>query len=1099
MAEPMSMNPPDMTFERLKFVVENPNHPLYPYYSLLGIEDILCKCHCNEPYDPAATYALADGLSHVCPQFNAAFEVYGFIGRGNSGYVFSGRLRPQPDRPQEHHCAIKMQVHHHRRDPHEWTDLIRLDFDHPNIHDRRAIVHRENLKMWLLRGSPYVNSIVAGYSHHAYTMTVMQIFGVDMQDILENPPTAANQRATPSCAGSWMLSNFFREQFEEVHVCKVYSHLLNGLAFCNERGVIHRDISPRNYLIEEDYSAQWIDFDTAILDNSKIGAPGPGLDNIYLIDWGCELEIDPVLASRLIAYQGLGRPEEARQVMHTVLTQNPTVYSNWRFGVMMYQTLHGKGAWEDPFLNRSMLFKDDDDERFLERHERRLRVMRNPLAVSERLSQDAADALQAQLARSEEDRPSITELTTFPWFQGWYQRAFTSLTLEPTYWRRLTRSTYRLPDQPLLHADGARWKSLYQRLLTESRVYTWGQTRNGACGISFEQPDSSGRSRMPSGVAWPTEMDVTRDLDPVVDLQCGGWSTTVLTSKGDLYTAGLINGLLHPVSTEDRSLRRLAYPAVFAEEDPATTLSQFSAGRSHVLGLADTGRIWLWTSKNNPARHIQFVGFETADNIDPATSSRYNSRLPRATRVVAGWNRSSAYFPGKGIVVWTPAVIIDDRNRLEAVNARDDKFFVDAEPVPDTGYIRPRGNARESSTTDTDGICSTIGQVVNHVILEGFVVFLTDLGKVFSAVIDPQDSGHPMELGGFEPSAGRAKMSEINGSFRSFAVFNTDGDIVVGDTDLLNRTLEARAATAELSITDEAYPKGTRPPEIQNRGIISLAFGDWHRMALTASGHILAFGKESDWCGCLGLGIGGIPFIRGVSWRRHFGSMELQAPPQGRRVWFSPEQHEWLRFLSNLSSEVQFASPLSAANPNPRTKLGDWIEAVGADWDMHPNLDTPNLPPALDLTPDHHNDHNHHQPQQQQQQQQQQPWGHGQPAYMALKVSAAGWHCGALVLANRARIDRMHEAHKGFLPRNSNNTRENLSLFGWVATAWENRYGGDDPPPSRVEDAVRDHKFGSSHVYYYSARKPAELERSLPPEALHPLSVPQFDETVHTD
>ncbi|KAI9806205.1 MAG: hypothetical protein M1825_006320 [Sarcosagium campestre] len=557
------------------------------------------------------------------------------------------------------------------------------------------------------------------------------------------------------------------------------------------------------------------------------------------------------------------------------------------------------------------------------------------------------------------------------------------------------------------------------------------------------------RSSWRPDTTYPTELDVMMELDPIVDLQCGGWSTTVLTIKGELYMTGLMNGVLNPwfmTDEEEKSLRRLAYPAVYAAiaaakgDDPVpdTTIAQFSSGRSHVLGLADSGMIWLWTSKIDPARHIQFVGFDMAD-----------SHLPRATRVVAGWNRSSAYFPGKGIVVWAPAVIIDDR---QEVNALGDVFFVDAKPVPDTGYVRPRGNnARDSLRDSHDGIGNTIGQVVNHVILEGFLVYLTDLGKVFAAIIDPSEhtaARGSIELAGFEPSTtDRSKMSEITGSFRNFAVFNVDGDIVVGDTDLLIRSFEAREANNKISISDDEYPKASRPAEIQNRGIISLAFGDWHRMALTASGHILAFGEEtSSSQGRLGLGSAGKTRLRGDT-------------SKGRRIWFSAEQHEWLRHLAgDLDTQFRYGFLVPGSRTfNLPSKLGDWIDAVGADWDMHPNLDSPD-----------------------------QTWGQGQPAYMALKVSAAGWHSGALVLVNRDRVDRLYRAHKKFLP--PQNTKHYFE-WGWHLLDLDDS-GSDSVPPLGPEMAVRARHAGFRHAYYHSDRQAAELERSLPPEALHPMTLP---------
>jgi hypothetical protein len=40
-------------------------------------------------------------------------------------------------------------------------------------------------------------------------------------------------------------------------------------------------------------------------------------------------------------------------------------------------------------------------------------------AISESLSQDCRDVLQATLSREKSERPSLDELSTFPWFSRW--------------------------------------------------------------------------------------------------------------------------------------------------------------------------------------------------------------------------------------------------------------------------------------------------------------------------------------------------------------------------------------------------------------------------------------------------------------------------------------------------------------------------------------------------------------------------------------------------------------------------------------------------------------------------------------------------------
>jgi len=43
-----------------------------------------------------------------------------------------------------------------------------------------------------------------------------------------------------------------------------------------------------------------------------------------------------------------------------------------------------------------------------------------------------------------------------------------SIRLDPAYWSYATRSTFRIPNQPVVQHDGQRWQKMYRRLLTVS-------------------------------------------------------------------------------------------------------------------------------------------------------------------------------------------------------------------------------------------------------------------------------------------------------------------------------------------------------------------------------------------------------------------------------------------------------------------------------------------------------------------------------------------------------------------------------------------------------------------------------------------------------
>lgn len=86
---------------------------------------------------------------------------------------------------------------------------------------------------------------------------------------------------------------------------------------------------------------------------------------------------------------------------------------------------------------------------------------------------------------------------------------------------------------------------------------------------------------------------------------------------------GIFNGM---VDNGYSPLKRMlifpsAYPTTTASRyEPSTAIQQCSAGRSHIIGLADNGNVWLWT--NDMAVAVQPLGIDISGG--------------RVKRVVAG-------------------------------------------------------------------------------------------------------------------------------------------------------------------------------------------------------------------------------------------------------------------------------------------------------------------------------------------------------------------------------------------------------------------------------------------------------------------------------
>jgi SCF-associated factor 1 len=117
-----------------------------------------------------------------------------------------------------------------------------------------------------------------------------------------------------------------------------------------------------------------------------------------------------------------------------------------------------------------------------------------------------------------------------------------------SYWSHLTRSTFRVPNHPVVEHDGRRWMRLYRRMRTQTKVYGWGNNDRGCFG-SLEPLSRAriGRHGHPQayrwvnpGLSWPKELDMGVAGGHIADLQCGGWSTVVLSTKGVLSMMGKV-------------------------------------------------------------------------------------------------------------------------------------------------------------------------------------------------------------------------------------------------------------------------------------------------------------------------------------------------------------------------------------------------------------------------------------------------------------------------------------------------------------------------------------------------------------------------------
>jgi SCF-associated factor 1 len=439
-----------------------------------------------------------------------------------------------------------------------------------------------------------------------------------------------------------------------------------------------------------------------------------------------------------------------------------------------------------------------------------------------------------------------------------------------------------------------------------------------------------------------------------------GWSTTLLTAKGSLHTVGVLDGGRVFAATE--RLQPLSFPPGYPSssanaqyDEPTVAIRQFSAGRSHILALSDSGRIWSWYYIKIPALQIKFAHVDMKE-MSLTDEPRGQSAYGKVKQVVAGWSRSSAFIHGVGIVVWDPVERDDEEEST-------DTMLVMENEVPNTRYQRTKGSRGESEEEKALG--EDVGAVLNYIILEHYVLFVTDIGKVFCGKFGEKNRvDNILELRALRSQAGSPL--DVQGSFRRFAVFKNN-EVVTSDQSYLDACWNDQRNNPEQTHLEGLH----KIPALQNNDVISVAFGDYHYLALHSNGKITSFGKELQACGALGLG--GEPDdegrARGIVYDRfsHDGSLLPHTSTHGRQVWFDSNKKDWIKHIMKGGKDPEEANErieLFRAANEVQGEVSEWLEQEGRAWDSRNKGDD-------DLG-----------------------------AYFALRVSAAGWHSGALVLVN---------------------------------------------------------------------------------------------------
>ena len=335
-----------------------------------------------------------------------------------------------------------------------------------------------------------------------------------------------------------------------------------------------------------------------------------------------------------------------------------------------------------------------------------------------------------------------------------------------------------------------------------------------------------------------------------------------------------------------------------------------------------------------------------------------------------------------GIVYW-PDVFVSQPEALEA-----DTTVTETATVPGTSLSSTTSNREATATLE-----SRIGQVVNHVVLENYIIFTTKLNKIFFYRADfplPDfEPPEPLELAAFYSTAADVpfEVQDLQGSFRSFAIFSKSGGVLMGDRAMLDDIYHATYGGESRGLPP---PQPRVVPTLQSNGVISIAFGDHHFQALRSDGTILAYGTDSQGCGALGLGFNeGTGPLRGLL-STDWSSNGTLGHDIGRQVWFDPMMHHWLAEMkekAGIEGEQKArgdlilparALPIRARpvqNAAAIKAVGDYFEREGRKWED-------GVTEAGEMR-----------------------------SYFVLKVAAAGWHSAALVLVDEEKAERARQMH----------------------------------------------------------------------------------------
>ncbi|GMG37959.1 unnamed protein product [Ambrosiozyma monospora] len=403
------------------------------------------------------------------------------------------------------------------------------------------------------------------------------------------------------------------------------------------------------------------------------------------------------------------------------------------------------------------------------------------------------------------------------------------------------------------------WHDFY-RLRKRARFYSWGALGRsrilGDIEISYR-----GYKCKPLESRIPLKKRVG---ESIVKVEAGEYSFQILTSQGKLYSTGAKR--LGLVNTDNKKVRF------------------FSSGRTQYIAINEKNEL--------------LVG-DTVDKSGPLTSINADNTEVRKTDFFVRLTNLTLHGPD---MIPTPPAELD---RPESLNIYEVKAGWHMASCRTSGvlsgiFLWRRPSSFQLPTNTQQRLiefqhCKACfisdnenDPILDYILLSGCVIYITKSGSLYRVDISSADNENEQEtssapipgvvhkLSNFHSYVNdnsvdkfcseNPKFVKISGYFHNFAVVTDDGQLLLGESE-----------SDDPEIIDELQPASLNSADDGKRhGIVSVAVGGEHYLALNDRGEVYSWGTEFECCGACGLGTRDEVIQKG--WGRGHQDLEIPKP-----------------------------------------------------------------------------------------------------------------------------------------------------------------------------------------------------------------------------